>query len=147
MNWTTMKGQWKEFKGRVKEKWGKLTDDDLDVIGGKKDQLVGKVQQRYGYEKEQPRRKWMIFARRADTIGGPFARNGASECRRPLLQAARTQSRRVKSIVNSRRAHFVSQWTIFDRQSPSRAAIHRIRGTGRPPLCLGLEAGNLPGAT
>ena len=53
MNWTTMKGQWKEFKGRVKEKWGKLSDDDLDVIGGKKDQLVGKIQQRYGCEKEQ----------------------------------------------------------------------------------------------
>ena len=57
MNWTTMKGQWKEFKGKVKEKWGKLTDDDLDVIAGKKDQLVGRIQQRYGCEKEQAERE------------------------------------------------------------------------------------------
>jgi uncharacterized protein YjbJ (UPF0337 family) len=40
MNWDTIKGQWKQFKGKVKEKWGDLTDDDLDVIDGKKDQLV-----------------------------------------------------------------------------------------------------------
>jgi uncharacterized protein YjbJ (UPF0337 family) len=52
-----MKGQWKEFKGKVKEKWGKLTDDDLDVIGGEKDQLVGRLQQRYGYEKERAQKE------------------------------------------------------------------------------------------
>ena len=46
-------GNWKQFKGNVKEKWGKLTDDDLEVIEGKKDQLVGKLQERHGYTKEQ----------------------------------------------------------------------------------------------
>jgi uncharacterized protein YjbJ (UPF0337 family) len=53
MNWDQVKGNWKQFKGKVKEKWGKLTDDDLDVIAGKKDQLAGKLQERYGYEKAQ----------------------------------------------------------------------------------------------
>ena len=47
MNWDQIAGNWKQFKGTVKEKWGKLTDDDLEVIEGKKDQLVGRLQERY----------------------------------------------------------------------------------------------------
>jgi uncharacterized protein YjbJ (UPF0337 family) len=57
MNWDQMEGNWKEFKGKIKEKWGKLTDDDLTAIGGKKDQLLGKLQQRYGYSKEEAERE------------------------------------------------------------------------------------------
>ena len=57
MNWDTMKGQWKQFTGHVKAKWGKLTDDDLTTIAGKRDQLVGKLQERYGYEKDQAERE------------------------------------------------------------------------------------------
>jgi uncharacterized protein YjbJ (UPF0337 family) len=53
MNWDQVAGNWKQFKGQVKEKWGKLNDDDLQVIEGKKDQLIGKLQERYGYSKEQ----------------------------------------------------------------------------------------------
>ena len=53
MNWDQVKGNWKQFQGKVKEKWGKLTDDDLTTIAGKRDQLAGKLQQRYGYGKEQ----------------------------------------------------------------------------------------------
>ena len=48
-------------KGHVKEKWGKLTDDDLDVIEGKKDQLVGRLQERYGYSKEQAEKELDIW--------------------------------------------------------------------------------------
>ena len=48
MNEDTMKGNWKQFKDRVKEQWGKLTDDDLDVAVRRRGQLVGRVQQRYG---------------------------------------------------------------------------------------------------
>ena len=44
MNEDTIAGNWKQFKGKVKEQWGKLTDDDLDVIAGKRDQMVGKMQ-------------------------------------------------------------------------------------------------------
>jgi uncharacterized protein YjbJ (UPF0337 family) len=53
MNWDTVKGQWKQFQGKVKEKWGKLTDDDLTTIGGMRDQLAGKLQERYGYAKDK----------------------------------------------------------------------------------------------
>ena len=52
MNWDTIQGKWKQSTGAVKEKWGKLTDDDLTVIAGKKDQLVGKIQERYGIAKD-----------------------------------------------------------------------------------------------
>jgi uncharacterized protein YjbJ (UPF0337 family) len=52
MNWDQMKGNWREFKGRVKEQWGELTDDDLDRIAGRRDQLLGTLQNRYGRTKE-----------------------------------------------------------------------------------------------
>jgi uncharacterized protein YjbJ (UPF0337 family) len=51
-----VEGNWKEIKGRVKEKWGKLTDDDLNIINGRRDQLEGKIQQRYGFAKDQIRK-------------------------------------------------------------------------------------------
>jgi uncharacterized protein YjbJ (UPF0337 family) len=53
MNKDEASGNWKQFKGKMKEKWGKLTDDDMTVIEGKRDQLVGKIQERYGYAKDQ----------------------------------------------------------------------------------------------
>jgi uncharacterized protein YjbJ (UPF0337 family) len=51
-----VEGNWKEFRGKVKEKWGKLTDDDLTAINGKRDQLEGRLQQRYGFAKDQVRK-------------------------------------------------------------------------------------------
>lgn len=57
MNWDQMEGKWKQAKGAVKQKWGKLTDDDLDVIAGKKDQLVGKIQERYGMTREEAKKE------------------------------------------------------------------------------------------
>ncbi len=53
MNWDQIEGNWKQFKGTVKEKWGKLTDDDLDTINGKKEHLLGKIQEKYGIAKEE----------------------------------------------------------------------------------------------
>lgn len=53
MNEDRIGGNWKQFKGKVKEKWGDLTDDDMTVVEGKRDQLVGKIQERYGYAKDQ----------------------------------------------------------------------------------------------
>jgi uncharacterized protein YjbJ (UPF0337 family) len=52
MNWDQIEGQWKQAKGVVKQKWAKLTDSDLDFISGKKDQLLGRLQERYGISKE-----------------------------------------------------------------------------------------------
>jgi uncharacterized protein YjbJ (UPF0337 family) len=63
MNWDSIKAQWKQFQGKIKEKWGKFTDDDLTVIAGKRDQLVGKLQEHYGYEKEQAEKELDEFAR------------------------------------------------------------------------------------
>jgi uncharacterized protein YjbJ (UPF0337 family) len=53
MNWDQVKGNWKQMTGKLREKWGKLTDDDLTVIAGKRDQLAGILQERYGFEKEK----------------------------------------------------------------------------------------------
>ncbi|HUN49625.1 MAG TPA: CsbD family protein [Candidatus Sulfotelmatobacter sp.] len=56
MNWDTAAGNWKEIRGKVKEKWGKLTDDDLTFIDGKREQLLGRLQQRYGLAKDKAER-------------------------------------------------------------------------------------------
>jgi uncharacterized protein YjbJ (UPF0337 family) len=53
MNWDIVKGNWKQFRGRVKEQWGDLTDDDLDRIAGKRDQLIGRIQEKYGISKDE----------------------------------------------------------------------------------------------
>jgi uncharacterized protein YjbJ (UPF0337 family) len=53
MNWDQIEGNWKQFSGKVREQWGKLTDDELTEIAGKRDQLVGKIQNRYGIAKEE----------------------------------------------------------------------------------------------
>ncbi len=61
MNTQTFKGRWNEMVGKVKEKWGKLTDDDLTQISGKRDQLLGKLQKRYGYEKDKAEKELKTF--------------------------------------------------------------------------------------
>ncbi len=53
MNWDVIKGTWTELKGEARTRWGKLTDDDLEEAAGEKDKLLGKLQQRYGWTKEQ----------------------------------------------------------------------------------------------
>ena len=55
MDWIRIEGNWKEFRGQVKEKWGKITDDHLTSINGKRDQLEGRLQQRYGLARDQAR--------------------------------------------------------------------------------------------
>lgn len=57
MNWDRIEGNWKQFKGGVKEQWGKLTDDDLDVAAGKRDKLAGRIQERYGIAKDEAERQ------------------------------------------------------------------------------------------
>ena len=53
MNWDQIAGDWKQLSGKAKAKWGKLTDNDLTVVAGKRDQLAGLLQEKYGYAKEQ----------------------------------------------------------------------------------------------
>ena len=63
MNEDVLKGQWLQLKGKVREKWGKLTNDDLDQIQGRAQQLVGKIQERYGVaraEAERQLKEWEI---------------------------------------------------------------------------------------
>lgn len=57
MNWDQIKGKWTQFKGKAKEQWGNLTDDDLDRIEGNRDQLLGRIQERYGIAKEEAERQ------------------------------------------------------------------------------------------
>jgi uncharacterized protein YjbJ (UPF0337 family) len=63
MNWDQIEGKWKQYAGRAKEKWGKLTDDDLAVIRGRRDQLIGKIQERYGIVMEAAEKEVNEFAR------------------------------------------------------------------------------------
>ena len=53
MNWDRVSGNWKQFKGQAKQKWAKLTDDDLTYVDGKREQLLGRVQERYGIAKDE----------------------------------------------------------------------------------------------
>jgi uncharacterized protein YjbJ (UPF0337 family) len=57
MNWDQIKGNWTQFQGRIKEKWGDLTDDDVARIEGNQEQLVGRIQERYGIAKEEAERQ------------------------------------------------------------------------------------------
>jgi uncharacterized protein YjbJ (UPF0337 family) len=62
MNSDQLKGSWKQIKGKVKEQWGQLTDDDLDRLDGSREQLIGAIQQRYGEDRERAERQvdeWM----------------------------------------------------------------------------------------
>jgi uncharacterized protein YjbJ (UPF0337 family) len=72
MNFEQLEGKWKQYKGRVREKWGHLTDDDLQVIGGKRDKLIGRIQERYGVAKERAAEEVDAFMR---TLNEQPARN------------------------------------------------------------------------
>jgi uncharacterized protein YjbJ (UPF0337 family) len=65
MNWDRIEGNWKQVTGKVKEQWGKLTDDDLTVVAGRRDQLAGKIHERYGVAKDEVERQlaeWQLRA-------------------------------------------------------------------------------------
>ena len=64
MNWDRIEGNWKQFKGQVKVQWGKLTDDQLDVIAGKRDKLAGKIQEAYGCSKDETEKQLSDWQKR-----------------------------------------------------------------------------------
>ncbi len=63
MNWDQIEGNWKQYKGKVQAKWGKLTDDDLDVLKGNRDMLIGKVQEMYGKGRDEAEQEVSDFAK------------------------------------------------------------------------------------
>lgn len=65
MNQDRIQGRWKQLKGKVKEQWGRLTEDDLDVIAGRRDQLLGRIQQRHGLAREEADRQVSDWERRS----------------------------------------------------------------------------------
>ena len=70
MNQDVLQGNWKQLRGRVKEMWGKLTDDDLDQVDGKTDRLLGALQKRYGYAREKAESELDRFAAAEETFTG-----------------------------------------------------------------------------
>lgn len=64
MNQDRIEGRWKQIKGKIKEQWGKLTDDDLDVIAGRRDQLLGRIQQRHGLARDEAEKQVQDLERR-----------------------------------------------------------------------------------
>lgn len=58
MNKDILEGNWKQLKGKVKENWGKLTDDELDEIGGRRENFIGKIQEKYGLKKDEAEKEW-----------------------------------------------------------------------------------------
>lgn len=71
MNWDQFEGKWEQMQGQVVEKWGKLTNDDLAVIHGKKDQLVGKLREKYGYTVEQANKELRTFMKECRCDSSP----------------------------------------------------------------------------
>jgi uncharacterized protein YjbJ (UPF0337 family) len=65
MNWDRIEGNWKQVTGRIKAQWGKLTDDDLDVVAGRREQLAGKIQERYGVAKDEAEKQLAEWQRNA----------------------------------------------------------------------------------
>lgn len=57
MNWDRIEGDWKQMVGKVKQKWGDLTDDDMTKLNGKREELEGALQSRYGYDKERVKKE------------------------------------------------------------------------------------------
>ena len=58
MNQDIMEGNWKQLKGKVRENWGKLTDDEVDEIGGRRENFIGKIQEKYGLKKDEAEKEW-----------------------------------------------------------------------------------------
>jgi uncharacterized protein YjbJ (UPF0337 family) len=66
MNWDQIEGKWKQLRGEMRAKWGRLTDDELDVIAGNRDKLIGKLQEKHGLSREQAEREldeWQRYDR------------------------------------------------------------------------------------
>ena len=69
MNWDRIQGNWKQVAGKAKAQWGKLTDDDLDVVAGRREQLAGRIQERYGIAKDEVEKQFPTGNSRQPMLG------------------------------------------------------------------------------
>ena len=71
MNWDRIEGNWKQFKGSARQQWGRLTEDDLEVVGGKRERLAGKIQEAYGITREASEKQlaeWLVRQHKIDPL-------------------------------------------------------------------------------
>lgn len=101
MNKDQIAGEWKSIKGKIKEKWGKLTDDEITQINGKREQLVGKLQSKYGYAKEKAEQEIKDFETHLVTADRSMEREFRSE-RSGEKSTDRTSTDRTSSPRNER---------------------------------------------
>ena len=71
MNWDRIEGNWKQFKGNVLQQWGKLTDDELDVVAGRRDLLMGRIQELYGISKDETEKQLADWQKRIEESSQP----------------------------------------------------------------------------
>lgn len=90
MNSDQLEGKWRQVKGEVREKWGKLTDDDIQIVGGRRDQLIGRVQERYGMAREAATKEVDAFVKNLTDPGeDSTASTGTVENRAKVHSAGR----------------------------------------------------------
>jgi uncharacterized protein YjbJ (UPF0337 family) len=87
MNSDQLEGKWKQVKGEVREKWGKLTDDDIQIVAGRRDQLIGRVQERYGMAKEAATKEVDTFLKHLTDPGEDFTSSTPSPNDRPKVHS------------------------------------------------------------
>lgn len=75
MNSDTIGGNWKQFVGKARERWGKLTDNDWETMAGQKDQVVGKIQERYGITRDEAQKQYDEFNKSAEQADATTSRS------------------------------------------------------------------------
>jgi len=100
MNWDQVQGKWAQVTGSIKQKWGKLTDDDLAVIASSKDKLVGRLQELYGLKKEEAQAQFDEWCKTVVVTDEPSRRRAAGQGRRltPLPRGASSGRRRLSGV-------------------------------------------------
>ena len=144
MNWDQMEGKWKQYKGKMKQQWGKLTDDDLDRIDGKRQELVGRLQEHYGIQKQAAEKQADEFLQGLPRKG----REGKEQGSRHQRTQARRRSR--APVRNLRATHdFLNE--PYSRSNPLQRVTRLPKGpiaalfgaTAAPPTfsrdCSGIE--------
>ncbi len=105
MNWDRVEGNWKDFKGKVQQKWGQLTDDDLDVIEGNRQELAGRLQQRYGLAEAEAEREIEAWLRASDRARNAAIRLASALTIWPLDREQRSFVQEATAGIDDDQAH------------------------------------------